>query len=243
MTSAQAGTVLKHIRRLDAMPRAIQQPDAELLGRFAARRDGAAFADLVRRHGPMVLTVCRSVLRHEQDAEDAFQATFLVLARKADSIRERDAVAGWLCEVAHRVAVKAQADTARRRAREQRVPPMPAADPTQEMTLRDLRRALNDELRRLPERYRVPLVLCYLEGRTHAEAAVLLGWSKDTFRGRLDRGREHLRRRLASRGIALSAVLCAMAVAPRVLAEGRVDAVVRATSGAPRQEHPFSRKE
>ena len=99
MTSAQAGLVLEHLRRLDVRPRTLA-PDAELLDRFAAARDQAAFADLVRRHGPMVLGVCRTVLRHEQDAEDAFQATFLVLARKADSIRRREAVAGWLCEVA-----------------------------------------------------------------------------------------------------------------------------------------------
>ena len=231
MTSAQAGLVLEHLRRLDVRPRTLA-PDAELLDRFAAARDQAAFADLVRRHGPMVLGVCRTVLRHEQDAEDAFQATFLVLARKADSIRRREAVAGWLCEVAHRIAARAQAETARRRAREQKVTPMPAADPTQDMTLRDLRRVLSEELQRLPERYRVPLVLCYLEGRTHTDAAAQLGCGKDTFRGRLDRGREHLRRRLGRRGIALSAVLCAAAVAPRSVAESHVDSAVRAAAGA-----------
>src|SRR5262249_17373694 len=131
----------------------------------------AAFAELVRRHGPMVLSVCRSVLHHEQDAEDAFQATFWVLARKAPSIRQPEAVAGWLYEVAYHVAVKAQADAARRRAQERRASPQATANPTLDMTLRDLQRVLHDELRRLPDKYRLPLVLCYLEGRSQAEAA------------------------------------------------------------------------
>jgi RNA polymerase sigma factor (sigma-70 family) len=202
--------------------------DRQLLERFIAQRDEAAFAALVRQHGPMVLNVCRGVLRHEQDAEDAFQATFLVLARKADSIRQPEAVAGWLCEVAYRVAVKALAASARRRSQEPRDPPMMSADPTLDMTLRDLRRVLHEELRQLPEKYRAPLVLCYLEGRSHEEAAQQLGWSKGAFRGRLDRGREHLRRRLTARGVALSAVLCGPAIAPTAAAEALVDAVVRA---------------
>jgi RNA polymerase sigma factor (sigma-70 family) len=228
MTSTQAGLLLEHIRRLAGTPPGSQRPDGQLLERFTLERDEAAFAALVRRHGPMVLNVCRSVLRHEQDAEDAFQATFLVLTRKADSIRQPEAVAGWLYEVAYRVAVKAQADAARRRAREQRAPLMAAADPTLDMTLRDLRRVLHEELHRLPEKYRVPLVLCYLEGRSHAEAAAHLGLGKGTFRGRLDRGREQLRRRLAARGVALSALLCAAAVAPKAAAESLVGSVARA---------------
>jgi RNA polymerase sigma factor (sigma-70 family) len=227
MTSAQAGLVLQHIRRL-AGPRTAGPADAQLLERFTTQRDEAAFAALVRRHGPMVLNVCRSVLHHEQDAEDAFQATFLLLARKAEAIRQPGAVAGWLAEVAYRVAVKAQADAARRRAQERRATPMPPADPTLDMTLRDLQRVLHEELRRLPEKYRLPLVLCYLEDCSHEEAAGQLGWSKGTLRGRLDRGREHLRRRLAARGVALSALLCATAVAPRAAAEALVDSVVRA---------------
>jgi RNA polymerase sigma factor (sigma-70 family) len=226
MTSAQAGLVLQHIRRLAGACPAGQPPDAQLLERFTARRDEAAFAALVRRHGPMVLNVCRSILRHEQDAEDAFQATFLVLARKAGAIRQPEAVAGWLYEVAHRAAVKAQADAARRRTLERRATPVAPADPTLDMTLRDLRRVLHEELRRLPEKYRLPLVLCYLEGRSREDAAGQLGWSKGTLCGRLDRGREHLRRRLAARGVALSALLCAAAVAPRAAAEALVDSVV-----------------
>jgi RNA polymerase sigma factor (sigma-70 family) len=229
MTSAQAGIVLQHIRGLAGARRvAVGPPDAQLLGRFTAQRDEAAFAALVRRHGPMVLNVCRSVLHHEQDAEDAFQATFFVLARKADSLRQPEAVAGWLCEVAYHVAVKAQADAARRRAQERRATPMPPADPTLDMTLRDLRRVLHEELRRLPDKYRLPLVLCYLEGRSQEQAAGQLGWTRGMLRGRLDRGREHLRRRLAVRGVALAALLCATAAAPRAVAEALADSVVRA---------------
>ncbi|HKB02910.1 MAG TPA: sigma-70 family RNA polymerase sigma factor [Gemmataceae bacterium] len=231
MTSAQAGTVLRHLRQRPAGP--AEPPDAQLLERFAADRDQAAFAALVRRHGPMVLGVCRSVLRHEQDAEDAFQATFLVLARKAGSVRRPGAVAGWLYEIAHHVAARAQAAAARRRTQERKATPMPPADPTLDMTLRDLHRVLHRELRRLPEKYRLPLVLCYLEGRSHEEAAAQLGWSRGTFRGRLDRGREHLRRRLAARGLALSGLLCAAAVGPKATAEGLVGAAVRAATGAP----------
>jgi RNA polymerase sigma factor (sigma-70 family) len=230
MTSTQAGTVLRHLRQRSAGP--AQPPDDQLLGRFAADRDPEAFAALVRRHGPMVLNVCRSVLGHEQDAEDAFQATFLALARKAGSIRRPGAVAGWLYEVAYHVSARARASAARRRARERKAPPMPPADPTFDITLRDLHALLHRELRRLPEKYRVPLVLCYLEGRSHEEAAAQLGWSRGTFRGRLDRGREHLRRRLAARGLALSGLLCA-AVAPRVTAEPLVGVAVRAASGSP----------
>ncbi len=223
MTSAQASIVLQHLRRLAGPPPSAQPADAQLLERFTVQRDEAAFAALVRRHGPMVLNVCRSVLHHEQDAEDAFQATFLVLARKAASLRQPAAVAGWLYEVAYRVAIKAQADAARRRAQERKVAPMAAVDPTLDMTLRDLHRVLHEELRRLPEKYRLPLVLCYLEGRSQEEAAGQLGWSKGTLRGRLDRGREQLRRRLATRGVTLSALLCATAVAPRTAAAALVD--------------------
>src|SRR5437773_6311291 len=130
MTSVPTSIVLQHIRRLAGARRAAQPLDGYLLERFTAQRDEAAFAALVRRHGPMVLNVCRSILHHEQDAEDAFQATFLVLVRKADSIRQPAAIAGWLYEVAYHVAVKAQAAAARRRTEERRAIPMAAPDPT-----------------------------------------------------------------------------------------------------------------
>jgi RNA polymerase sigma factor (sigma-70 family) len=209
MTTAQATIVLKHLRRLSGPRTAAPSADAELLERFRTSHDEAAFAELVKRHGPMVLGVCRSVLRHAQDAEDAFQATFLALARRADSVRRPEALAGFLYEVAYRAAIKAKANTARRRAREQEALPMAAAEKVLDMTLRDLQRVLHEELRRLPEKYRLPLVLCYLEGRSHQEAAEQLGLSRTAFRGRLDRGREHLRRRLERRGIAPSALAAA----------------------------------
>jgi RNA polymerase sigma factor (sigma-70 family) len=230
MTSAQASLVLRHVRRLAGTRDPDQPSDGQLLERFTSRRDEAVFAELVQRHGPMVLNVCRSVLRHDQDAEDAFQAAFVVLARKADSIRRQEAVAGWLHEVAHHVAVKAQADAARRRVRERRASEMASADPTLDMTLRDLQRVLHEELQRLPDKYRVPLVLCYLEGRSQEETARHLGWAKSTVRGRLDRGREHLRRRLARRGMALSAVWCAADLALRTPAikAALMNSVVRA---------------
>src|SRR5262245_19418884 len=170
MTNTQAASVLQRLRGLPGPDRAGQPPDADLLKQFAARNDEAAFAALVRRHAPMVLNVCRVVLRHEQDAEDALQAVFLILVRKARSIRHPESLAGWLHEVAHRVAARAQAGAARRRDQEQRARPATTADPTLDMSLRDLRRVLHDELRRLPDKYRLPLVLCYLEGRSHEEA-------------------------------------------------------------------------
>jgi RNA polymerase sigma factor (sigma-70 family) len=230
MTSVQAGVVLQQLRRLAEGRRPDQAPDGQLLERFTAHRDEAAFAGLVRRHGPMVLGVCRSVLRHEQDAEDAFQATFLVLARKAGSIRQKGSVAGWLYEVAYRVALKAHAGCIRRRAHERRASEMAPADPTLDMTLRDLQRVLHEELRELPDRYRVPLVLCYLEGLSHEEAARQLGWTKGALRGRLDRGREHVRRRLTRRGVTLSAALGAAGLALKAPAAraALVEAVVRA---------------
>jgi RNA polymerase sigma factor (sigma-70 family) len=184
-------------------------PDRQLLEAFLARRDEAAFAELVRRHGPMVLNVCRGVLGNLHDAEDAFQATFLVLAQKAASIRRREAVAGWLCGVAYHLALKVPAAAKRRRNAEEQTEERAVADPLMDMTLRELHQLLLEELQYLPEKYRLPLVLCYLEGRTQTEAARQLGWLKDVFRGRLNRGRTQLRARLTRRGLALTAGLFA----------------------------------
>jgi RNA polymerase sigma factor (sigma-70 family) len=213
MSSAQLDLILKHIRRVAGAPGTGEGSDQRLLENFLGRRDEAAFAELVKRHGPMVLNVCRGVLHHEQDAEDAFQATFLVLAQKADSIRHRETVAGWLWGVANHLSKKAQAMAARQRRDMQRETEKSAPDPLLDMTVRDLRRALYEELQRLPEKYRLPLVLCYLEGRTQEEAAQQLGWSKGAFRGRLNRGREKLRARLARRGLTLSAGMLTTALA------------------------------
>jgi RNA polymerase sigma factor (sigma-70 family) len=176
--------------------------DAELIDRFVARRDGRAFARLVERHGPLVLGVCRRVLRHEQDAEDAFQATFLVLARKAPHIRRRDALTGWLYKVAYHLAMKVRGSAGRRRQSELQ-PRFEPATADDRFNWNDLRAALDEELGRLPDRYRVPLVLCCLAGRTRDEAAAHLGWTPGTIKMQLERGRQLLRTRLSRRGLVL----------------------------------------
>ena len=199
--------------------------DAELLGRFAEHRDEDAFAALLRLHGPMVLGVCRRVLGDEQDAEDVFQATFLVLARKAASIRSRGTLADWLYRVASRLALAVRSASSRRIIVERQATPMQQTDPTAEIAWRDLRPVLDEELSRLPEKYRLPVVLCYLEGKTHAEAAGELGWPCGTVAGRLARARELLRGRLARRGLGLSSAVLATLLAGQT-APAAVPAVV-----------------
>jgi len=149
------------------------------------RGDQAAFTALVQWHGPMVLSVCRRVLSNLPDAEDAFQATFLVLAKKAASIRKQGSLASWLYGVAYRIARKAQVSDSRRRFRESQAPQKSDESSLPESAWRELRAILDEELDRLPEKYRSPLVLCYLEGKTNEEAAQVLGWTKGTVSGRL----------------------------------------------------------
>jgi RNA polymerase sigma factor (sigma-70 family) len=218
------GVVLRHIHKLAACRKDEEVPDAQLLERFTTHRDEAAFAALLERHGAMVLSVCRSVVHDLHDAEDAFQAAFLVLAQKAGSIHRRESVSGWLYRVAYHLAVKAQASAARRKVHEQRAVVMPSADPLLDLNLRELRGVLYEELERLPESYRAVLVLCYLEEKTQEEAARLLGWTKGAVIGRLQRGRELLRKRLRRRGLVLSATLSAA-----VLALGSASAAVPAS--------------
>jgi RNA polymerase sigma factor (sigma-70 family) len=181
-----------------------EQTDSQLLEQFASRQDEAAFAALVKRHGPMVLAVCRRVLRDTNDADDAFQATFLVLVRKAASLMKPELLGNWLYGVAYRVAIKARANAARRSEYERRARAMPLVDPLLDVTGRELRTVLDAEMSRLPEKYRAPLVLCYLEGKTNEEAARQLGWPTGSMSGRLARAREMLRKRLVRRGLALS---------------------------------------
>ena len=169
-----------------------------------------AFGALVERHGPMVLGICRHVLNQHQDAEDAFQATFLILAQKGASIRNRRVLAGWLHEVAHRIAVKARTSVVRRRTLERQGVAMspPAIEPdNQDQTAawNELRPVLHAEVERLPERYRIPVILSYLEGKTNEEVAALLRWPVGTVKGRLSRARDLLRSRLIRRGLTLSA--------------------------------------
>src|SRR5262245_56067664 len=203
--------VLRHVRRRLAAA----APDAALLGAYLARRDDAAFRALVERHGPAVLGVCRRRLRDPHAADDAFQATFLALARHAKSVRRPEALAAWLHGVALRVCAKARARRDRRRDVEARAAPRPpAADPAAEVTARDLLDALDEELDRLPERYRLPLWLVYWQGRAHAAAARELGLTPAALHGRLDRGRKRLADRLCRRGLAPDADLRAVLVAP-----------------------------
>jgi RNA polymerase sigma factor (sigma-70 family) len=181
--------------------------DADLLGRFADDNDPDAFAALVRRHGPVVLAVCRRVLAHGPDAEDAFQAAFLVLARKAASVRGRVALPAWLHRVTLRVARRAL--FRRRPAEALGTDPRDPADPFAEVAWKDVRRVLDEELDRLPEKYRGPVVLCFLDGCTRDEAAGRLRCSLNTLKRRLDTGRELLRARLLRRGVAPAALAAA----------------------------------
>ena len=205
---------------------AVPASDRELLERFLRGGDETAFAGLVRRHGPMVQAVCRRVLHNAHDAEDACQAAFLVLGRKAASIRNRESVAAWLHGVAFRVAVRLRRDVHRRRAHEEPAADVAAPDRSGELTWQEVRAALDEELNALPERYRAPLVLCYLEGRTRDEAARQLGWSLNSLRGRLERARAQLRARLLRRGLGLSAAWLTAALTPAAkgMKAGRVGA-------------------
>jgi RNA polymerase sigma factor (sigma-70 family) len=213
MSSAGVSPLLRFIRNLSVDRKERELADQQLLERFAALGDEAAFAALLRRHGPMVLRVCQSVLHNLHDAEDVFQAAFLVLARKAASIHRRESVSSWLYRVAYHLAVKAQASAARRKDQENRAAVMPSTEPLLDMSLRELQCVLNEEIQRLPEQYRAPVVLCGLEEKSLEEAARMLGWSKGCVKGRLQRGREQLRARLRRRGLDFSAGLLASALA------------------------------
>jgi serpin B len=208
------GKTVRHIRTLAGASPDDGVSDARLLRRYAARRDEAAFAAVVRRHGPLVLGVCRRLLRDGPDAEDAFQATFLVLARRAGCRAWGESVAGWLCAVARRVARKARTALARRTVRRQEMPDdVPGPGPEGGDAAGELATAVVEELGQLPEKYRTPLVLCYLQGKSNEEAARELGRPVGTVWSRLSQGRELLRRRLVRRGLAPSAVAFAAALA------------------------------
>jgi RNA polymerase sigma factor (sigma-70 family) len=218
-------SVVQYLHRIiDVGPGAAS--DAELLDRFATRRDESAFALLVYRHGPMILGVCQRVLRHEHDSEDVFQATFLTLARRANSISKKDSLASWLYKVAFRIACRARGKA-----------PMLTnqaalqgqSEPDADVIWRDLRPVLDQEIAQLPESQSRPIILCYLEGKTHEEAAELLGWPKGTLAARLARGRERLRQRLTRRGWTLSAAALAAVLADKAGATAISAELMRST--------------
>jgi RNA polymerase sigma factor (sigma-70 family) len=179
--------------------------DSELLDCFVKERDSAAFRNLVVRHGPVVLQVCRAVLHDSHEADDAFQATFLVLVRKAPSIQDPESLGGWLRGVAYRTAVRSRCRTARRRVIERTLADKSPSEHSHEELAPELRQMIREELDRIPDSYRQALTLCYLEGLTHQEAASRLGWPVGTVKARLVRGRRLMRERLDRRGAGLGA--------------------------------------
>jgi RNA polymerase sigma factor (sigma-70 family) len=232
MADTQLATVVRRLRRLITAPDVRDKSDGQLLHNFQAGRDERAFAALVDRHGGMVLRVCRQVLGHQQDAEDAFQATFLVLARKAASLRRSTAVAGWLHGVAYRIALQARRIARRRQAREARAPARPPTDPAGDVAWREVQQILHEEIGRLADKYRTPFVLCVLEGHSRSEVARQLALKEGTVWSRLSGARQQLQRRLRRRGIELGAALAAGALvqagtaAPALLVSATVRTVM-----------------
>jgi RNA polymerase sigma factor (sigma-70 family) len=236
MASGGHGAALRQIHRVFDGGTLAGLSEGQLLERFATRLDEAAFEAILARYGPMVLGVCRRFLRHSHDIEDAFQATFLILVRRASSLRDRDLLGHWLYGVAYRVAVRARAQAALRRVREGSAVEDIAvvADPARVSDWHELNPLLDAEINRLPERYRAPIVLCLIEDRTHEEAARALGWPVGTVKSRLARGRERLRSRLARLGLAPSAALLSFAVAPDPVRAAVPPALAHATLQAAR---------
>jgi RNA polymerase sigma factor (sigma-70 family) len=233
MTTEPLGRAVRQLREAMLPPDEDGLSDGQLLGRYLERGDAAAFEALLRRHGPMVLAVCRRVLRHSHDAEDAFQAAFLVLVKKAGSVRPREMLANWLHGVAYNTALKARASGQRRRRRETQADPLPERESArQDEEHRDEQRALLDgELSRLPDKYRAPVVLCDLQGQTRKEAARRLGWPEGTLSSRLAKARATLARRLARHGPTASADPLAGQAAPECLPPSLAASTAEAAAG------------
>jgi RNA polymerase sigma factor (sigma-70 family) len=229
MATSQMSEVIQHLRRAVLLQDGAGLTDGQLLEGYLSRRDQAALAALVRRHGPMVWGVCRRVLRNHEDAEDAFQATFLVLVRKAGSIVPRQMVANWLYGVAHQTALNARATATRRKVRERQVTEMPEPAVAEPDLWADLQPLLDAELSRLPDKYRAVVILCDLEGKTRKEAARQLGVPEGTVAGRLARARGMLAQRLAQRGVALPGGALAAVLAQKVASAGVPLSVVEST--------------
>jgi len=212
MGNAQLENVLRHLREMVNAEESVDASDGELLQSFSARQEESAFVALLKRHGSMVYRVCRRVGNSEHDAEDAFQATFLLLARKAGSIRKQESVASWLHGVAYRLALEAKVHGSRRRSCEKRAVEMRKTSADSAIAGRELQMELDDALGQVPEKYRAPLLLCYLEGKTHEQAARQLGCPLGTLRSRIARGRSRLRDVLERRGLSFSATALATAL-------------------------------
>ncbi|HEY7154360.1 MAG TPA: sigma-70 family RNA polymerase sigma factor [Gemmataceae bacterium] len=210
MSSSAVQNGIRRLREHLAAQSRQDESDEQLLLAFTARREDSAFAALVRRHGPMVMGVCRRVLGHQQDAEDAFQATFLVLARNAASLWKKSALAGWLHGAAYRIAMKAKQSAARRRKHENQATPRPPAGPSEELLWREVRALLDEEIVHLPDSYRSVFVLCCLENVSQAEAGRRLGLKERTVSRRLAAARQRLQMRLSRRGVELTALLAAI---------------------------------
>ncbi|MDR3639161.1 MAG: RNA polymerase sigma factor [Isosphaeraceae bacterium] len=214
MTTERAHAAAKQVERLFTSGGVAGLSEGQLLDRFVARRDDAAFEALVARHGPMVLTVCRRLLRDPNDVDDAFQATFVVLARKAGSLQKRERLGNWLYGVAWRIARRSR-ESATRRSRHEGPAGIEVAAGVDARLSTDLYAWLHEEIGRLPEKYRAPVVSCYLEGLTHDEAAERLGWPVGTVKGRLARARDLLRSRLTRRGLTAAGAAAVLTELPR----------------------------
>jgi RNA polymerase sigma factor (sigma-70 family) len=229
LVSRYSGVILAQLDRVFNEGTVAGLDDDKLLKRFVVERDEVAFAALVARHGRMVLGVCRRILHDEHDVEDAFQATFLVLVSRAKAIRNGGLLGHWIFGVAHRVAVRARANAARRYVHEQTLTAAQSGveSPSREGERSELREVLDEELASLPELLSVPLVLCYLEGLTHDEAAERLRWPVGTVRSRLARGRDKLRSRLTRRGLTADDATLTATVASQPVSAILLDATVR----------------
>jgi RNA polymerase sigma factor (sigma-70 family) len=226
MAQTNLSDFLRRLTRGMAAETLADHSDRQLVEKALATRDEVAFQAIVHRHGPMVYRVCWRVLQPQQDVEDAFQSTFLVLAQKLRSVRKHASLASWLHGVAHRVALKSKAQSAARWRREHQ------ASATHTVTPDEFQPALDFELSRLPDKWRLPLVLCYLEGRTQDESARQLGWSKSTLRRRLEEARTALGCRLNGRGMAWPAALSAVLVSDCITSAAPAPGLVASTVAA-----------
>jgi RNA polymerase sigma factor (sigma-70 family) len=228
MAKESVNPILQQLRKMVARKAVKDKTDLELMQQFTAKRDESAFTALVERHGPLVWGVCHRVLRDRHDSEDAFQATFLVLARQADSVSKKETISCWLYGVAYRTALSQKRAAQRRRRREKRGQGREPEQPISLASLRELQAMLDEEVARLPTKYRAPFVLCCLEGKSYTQAARELGWKEGTVSSRLAKARKLLQDRLTRRGVTLSSILCATALSPVV--EAAPPALVIATT-------------